>query len=208
MWYTQGMTKTILNHIRQLFSKEGAESEKINLLAERRTGLSQRCDRIYDDIGQLEKQEAKLFEEGKAATSNIPRRRIAAQLNQIRKNIARQNATTSVLNKQIDVISSDIHNLTLIQQGQMAQLPETSELTVNAVRAEEMLEELQSDADMVGSLDVGVEESISDEELAIMEEFEEVTQEEELEPTYEDEDDEEKPIPTTAVQTREKLKQD
>lgn len=183
------MTKAILNQIRQLFSRKGAESEKINLLAERRTGLSQRCDRIYDDIGQLEKQETKLFKEGKAAASNIPRRRIAAQLNQIRKNIVRQNATTSMLNKQIDVISSDIHNLTLIQQGQMAQLPETLELTQNAVRAEEMLEELQADADMVGSLDAGVKESISDEELAIMQEFEKVTQEEELEPTYEDEEE-------------------
>ena len=168
----ENRSMNVIDRIKQLFSKEGAEAEKINLLAERRAALSQRRDRIYDDIGKLEKQEAKLFDEGKAATSSVPKRRIAAQLNQMRKNIARQNATAAMLNKQIDVISTDIHNLTLIQQGQMAQLPETSELTENAVRAEEMLEELQADADMVGSLETGMEESLmSDDELAIMKEF-------------------------------------
>jgi len=163
----------VIDRIRQLFSGEGDEAEKINLLAERRAALAQRRDRIYEDIGKLEKKEAGLFAEGKAATSQVPRRRLAAQLAQLRKDIARQNATAAMLNKQIDIISTDIHNLTLIQQGERAQLPDTAELTENAVRAEEMLETLKADSELVGSLETGIEESLtSDEELAILHEFE------------------------------------
>jgi hypothetical protein len=163
----------VIDRIRQLFSGEGDEAAKINLLAERRAELAQRRDRIYEDIGKLERKEAELFEQGKAATSQVPRRRLAAQLAQLRKDIARQNATAAMLNSQIDIISTDIHNLTLIQQGELAKLPDTAELTENAVKAEEMLETLKADAELVGSLETGMEESLtSDEELAILREFE------------------------------------
>jgi hypothetical protein len=49
-----------------------------------------------------------------------------------------------MLNQQINIIATDIHNLTLIQQGESASLPTTDELTENAVKAEEMLETLKS----------------------------------------------------------------
>ena len=163
----------VIDRIKQLFSGEGDEAEKINLLAERRAALAQRRDRMYDDIAKLEKKEAQLFEQGKAAASQVPRRRLAAQLAQLRKDIARQNATAAMLNKQIDIISTDIHNLTLIQQGQIADLPDTAGLTENAVRAEEMLETLKADAELVGQLETGMEETLtSEEELAILKEFE------------------------------------
>ncbi len=162
----------VVERIKQLFSSEGAETEKINLLAERRAALAQRRDRIYGDIGKIEEKEADLLAQGKAAKSAVPKRRLAAQLAQLRKDIGRQNTTAAMLNKQIDIISTDIHNLTLIQQGEVAKLPDTTELTDNAVRAEEMLETLRADAELVGSLETGIEESVtSEEELAILSEF-------------------------------------
>lgn len=164
----------VIDRIKQLFSGEGDEAEKVNVLSERRAGLAQRRDRIYEDIGKLEKKEADLLEQGKAAKSQVPRRRMAAQLAQLRKDIGRQNSTAAMLNKQIDIISTDIHNLTLIQQGEMASLPDTQELTENAVKAEEMLESLSADAELVGSLELGQEQVLaSEEELAILREFEE-----------------------------------
>ncbi len=163
----------LIDRIRQLFSNEGDESAKINLLAERRAALAQRRDRMYEDIGKLEKKEAELFEQGKAAASQVPRRRIAAQLAQLRKDIARHNATAAMLNQQINIISTDIHNLTLLQQGKMAQLPDTEELTEHAVQAEEMLETLRADAELVGGLGTGIEEQLtSADEQAILKEFE------------------------------------
>ncbi len=163
----------MIDRVRRLFSGEGNEAEKINMLSERRAALSQRRDRIYDDITKLEVKEAGLVADGKAAGSSVPRRRLAAQVAQLRKDIARQNTTAGMLNQQINIISTDIHNLTLIQQGEIAQLPDTEELTENAVKAEEMLETLNADAALVGSLETGLEASlVSADELAILKEFE------------------------------------
>ncbi|MCP4592155.1 MAG: hypothetical protein GY842_15580 [bacterium] len=167
----------VFERIRQLFSGEGDEAQKINALAERRASLAQRRDRIYEDIGGLEKKESELLEEGKRTSSQVARRRLAAQLAQLRKDISRQNTTANMLNQQINILSTDIHNLTLIQQGEAAELPTTETLTENAVKAEELLETLKADAEMVGSLETGLSEVMTgDEELAILKEFEEADQ--------------------------------
>ncbi len=176
------LSMNVVDRIRRLLSGEGNEAAKINLLAERRAALAQRRDRIYEDITKLEEKEANLVAQGKAATSQVPRRRLAAQVAQMRKDIARLNTTAGMLNQQINIISTDIHNLTLIQQGELAKLPDTEELTENAVKAEEMLETLKADADLVGSLETGMEQSlVSEEELAILSEFEGTSEEAEPE---------------------------
>lgn len=164
----------VIERIRRLFSGDGDAAQQINALAERRALLAQRRDRMYEDIARLEQKESELFAQGKAATSAVPRRRLAAQLAQLRKDIARQNTTAAMLNQQINIISTDIHNLTLIQQGKLAELPDTETLTQHAVEAEEMLETLKSDSDLVGTLEMGMEQSlVSADEAAILREFEE-----------------------------------
>ncbi|MEK6799790.1 MAG: hypothetical protein AABZ12_12565 [Planctomycetota bacterium] len=169
-------TMNVIERIQRLFSGEGNEAAKINLLAERRAALSQRRDRIYDDIAKLEKKEADLHAQGTAAASAVPRRRLAAQIAQLRKDISRMNTSAGMLNQQINIISTDIHNLTLLQQGRMAELPDTHQLTEHAVAAEEMLETLKADADLVGQLETGMEQTlVSEDELAILKEFEEPT---------------------------------
>jgi hypothetical protein len=169
----ENQAMSVVDRIRQLFSSAGDESRKINVLAERRAALSQRRDRIYEDIAKLERRESDLLHEGRTSASTIAKRRLAAQLAQLRRDIARQNTTAAMLNQQINIISTDIHNLTLIQQGQVAQLPDTEELTQNAVRAEEMLETLKANADLISNLETGMAEtSTSADELAILKEFE------------------------------------
>lgn len=169
----EAASMNVVDRIKAIFSREGDEAQKINILAERRAALAQRRDRIYEDIAKLEGHEAKLLEQGRSTTSKVTQRRLVSQLAQLRKDLARQNTTANMLNSQINIISTDIHNLTLIQQNQMAQLPDTEELTQNAVKAEEMLESLRADADLVSSLETDMGEVMtSDEELAILKEFE------------------------------------
>ncbi|KAA0222773.1 MAG: hypothetical protein KJ057_08255 [Phycisphaerae bacterium] len=167
---------SMIDRIRQMFSREGDDKQKINLLSERRAALTQRRDRLYDDIAKLEKKEDELMEQGRAANSALTQRRIAAQVAQLRKDILRVNTSLGMLNQQINIISTDIHNLTLIQQGQIAKLPDSQELTEHAVAAEEMLETLKADADLVSSLAAGMSESVmSDEEADILKEFQEAS---------------------------------
>lgn len=159
--------------IRSLFSSEGDEAKKINVLSERRAALSDRLNRMYDDIGKLEKKETQLVDEGKSATSNVIKRRIAAQISHMRKDISRCNTSAALLSKQINIISTHIHNLQLAQTGSIAQLPSSEELTEAAVNAEEMLEQLTASDDLVSSLEVNMAQSaMSDDEAAILRELE------------------------------------
>jgi len=127
---------------------------------------------MYEDIGHLEKKESKLLEEGKATSSQVSKRRIAAQIARMRKDISRCNTSASILSKQINVISTHIHNLELSQTGSMAALPSTEELTEAAVTAEEILEQLGASDDLVSGLDIGMAETaMSDDEADIMKEL-------------------------------------
>src|SRR5204862_4064808 len=99
----------------------------------------QRRERMYADVAQLETREADLLKQGKESPSPVVKRRVATQIKQVRDDMERLAAVARVMGQQVDVISTHIHNLTLIQQGQVAKLPNSEELTQDAVRAEEML---------------------------------------------------------------------
>jgi hypothetical protein len=160
--------------LKQLFGREGNESKKINTLSERRAKLAQRRDQIYEDITKLERREADLLAQGRENPSPTVKRRVATQIKQLREDMARHNASARMLGQQVEIISTHIHNLTLIQQGKSAKLPTTEAITEDAVRAEEMLEQLNSETQLAGSLSTGADESLtSEEELAILKELEE-----------------------------------
>ncbi len=170
---------SMVDWVRQLFSREGNEARKINALSERRVKLVQRRDRLYADIGQLEGRESDLLKQGRDTTSPAVKRRVASQIKQLRDDMDRLNSTAKMLGQQVEVISTHIHNLTLIQQGQIAKLPPTEEITEDAVRAEEMLEQLGSDVQLTSSLSVGVSAALTtDEELAILKELDSPAREE------------------------------
>lgn len=164
---------SMVDWIKQLFSGQGDEARKINALSERRARLVQRRDRLYDDITKLEQREGDLLKQGREAASATTKRRVATQIKQVRDDMERLGATARMLGQQVDVISTHIHNLTLIQQGQLAKLPSSEEITEDAVRAEEMLEQLNAEVDLAGSLSSGITGSaVSDEELDILKELE------------------------------------
>jgi len=170
---TEDSDMSVGDWIRQLFGLAGNEAKKINLATQRRAELTQRRDRLYEDIAKLEHREKDLLDQGRQNTSPVVRRRVASQLAQHRRDMNRLNTMASMLNQQINVLSTHIHNLELIQQGQMAKLPTGEDLAEDAVRAEEMLEQLKSDMDLVGTLDTGINETlVTQDELDILKEFE------------------------------------
>lgn len=157
------------------------DEEKIASLQKRVDALSAQRDRIYGDTSTLEHREADLLKQGKASKSKIVQRRLASQLLQVRKDLQRQHLTAATINGQIDILGADIHNRTLLKQGVMANLNDSDTLTENAIKAEEILETLSSDAALVSALEPGINDFVSQEELDILKEFEE-TEPEEPEP--------------------------
>ena len=78
-----------------------------------------------------------------------------------------------VLNQQVNVVSTHLHNLELTQQGQTAQLPDSEEIASDAAAAEEMLAQLQADTELADSVaGVAATAGMTEEEQALYEELE------------------------------------
>jgi hypothetical protein len=162
----------LIDRIKTLFARKGENEKKIAFLSERRAALMQQRDRSYDDITGLEKQEGALRTEFKEATGDITKRRVTGQLLQLRKDIERRQQLLGVLNQQINIVSTHLHNLELVHQGQSAKLPDSEEVASDAAKAEEMLAGLEADAELAGSFSAVTNTGMSAEEQALYEELE------------------------------------
>ena len=162
----------LLDSLRALFSRKGEHEKKIAFLSERRAALSQQRDRAYEDMGALEQQEVGLRQQFKDATGAITKRRVTSQLLQLRKDLERRQQLLAVLNQQINVVSTHLHSLELVQQGRSAQLPDAEEMTADAVKAEEMLAELEASNELAGTAGGLAHAGMTDEEQALFEELE------------------------------------
>jgi hypothetical protein len=167
-----GSVMPLIDRVKALFSRKGESEKKIAFLSERRTLLSQQRDRAYEEMNSLEQQEAGLKEQFKNAGGAISKRRITSQMLQLRKDLERRQQLLSMLNQQVNVVSTHLHNLELVQQGQVASLPNTEEMTADAVKAEEVLAELEANAELAGTVGSIGATGMTAEEQALFEELE------------------------------------
>ena len=142
----------LIERVKALFARKGDSEKKIAFLSERRAALSMQRDRAYEDMTTLEQQETLLKEQFKNAAGAIGKRRITGQMLQLRKDLERRQQLLSVLNQQINVVSTHLHNLELVQQGQTAKLPDNEEVASDAAKAEEMLAQLEADNELAASV--------------------------------------------------------
>jgi hypothetical protein len=170
-----GSSMPLIERVKALFARKGDSEKKIAFLSERRTALGLQRDRAYEDMNLLEQQEVGLKDQFKNAGSAIGKRRITGQMLQLRKDLERRQQLLSVLNQQINVVSTHLHNLELVQQGQVASLPNTDEMTADAVKAEEVLAELEANAELAGTVGSIATAGMSSEEQALFEELEQET---------------------------------
>jgi hypothetical protein len=162
----------LIDRMKALFARKGETEKKIAFLSERRAALMQQRDRSYDDMNALEAQEGKLRTEFKEATGEITKRRVTGQLLQLRKDIERRQQLLGVLNQQVNIVSTHLHNLELVNQGKTAKLPDSDEVATDAAKAEEMLAGLEADAELAGSVGAVTNTGMSEEELALYKELE------------------------------------
>ncbi|HSU69252.1 MAG TPA: hypothetical protein VLJ39_20370 [Tepidisphaeraceae bacterium] len=170
-----GAAMPLIDRVKALFARKGDSEKKIAFLSERRAALSLQRDRAYEEMNLLEQQESGLKDQFKEAGGAISKRRITGQMLQLRKDLERRQQLLSMLNQQINVVSTHLHNLELVQQGQVASLPNTDEMTADAVKAEEVLAELEANAEIAGSVASIGTAGMSAEEQALFEELERET---------------------------------
>jgi hypothetical protein len=167
-----GAGMPLIDRIRALFGRKGENEKKIAFLSERRAALSTQRDRAYDEINALEHKDEQLQKEFKDVASPITRRRITSQLVQLRKDMERRQQLLAVLNQQINVVSTHLHNLELVKQGKNPKLPDSEEIAADAAAAEEMLAQLQADNELADSVGAVAHAGMSEEEQALYEELE------------------------------------
>jgi len=171
-----GSAMPLIDRVKTLFARKGEVEKKIAFLSERRTALSQQRERSYEEMAALEQQEAQMKRQFGEATGTITKRRVTSQLLQLRKDLERRQQLLSVLNQQVDVVSTHLHNLELVQQGQTAKLPDAEEMTADAVKAEEMLAELEAESELAATIgQTGGIAGLNAEEQALYEELERET---------------------------------
>src|SRR5439155_1597419 len=152
--------------------RKGDNEKKISLLSERRAALGVQRDRAFEEMGVLETRENEMRQQFKDTTNTTTRRRVTSQLVQLRKDLERRQQLLGMLNQQINVVSTHLHNLELVQQGQVAALPNSEELAADAAAAEEVLAELQANNEVAGSVGNIAGTGLSEEEQALYEELE------------------------------------
>lgn len=162
----------LIDRIKSLFSRKGETEKKIAFLSERRAALAVQRDRAYEELNSLEQKDEELQKQFKAVASPVTRRRITSQLVQLRKDLERRQQLIAVLNQQVNVVSTHLHNLELVQQGQKSELPDSDEIASDAAAAEEMLATLQADNELADSVGVVARTGMTEEEQALYEELE------------------------------------
>jgi hypothetical protein len=167
-----GNDMPLIDRVKTLFARKGETDKKIAFLAERKTALTQQRDRSYEEIASLEQQDTTLTQQFKDTASAITRRRITSQLVQLRKDIERRQQMLGVLNQQINVVGTHLHNLELTKQGESAKLPDSEEIASDAAAAEEMLAQLQADNELADSVGTVAQAGMSAEEQALYEQLE------------------------------------
>jgi hypothetical protein len=161
-----------IERMKSIFSRKGDNEKKISLLSERRAALSVQRDRAFEEMGVLESRETEMRQQFKDTANLTTKRRITSQLVQLRKDLERRQQLLGMLNQQINVVSTHLHNLELVQQGQVAQLPSSEDLASDAAAAEEVLAELQANNELAGSVGSIAGTGLSEEEEALFQELE------------------------------------
>jgi len=162
-----------MDYLRRILGREASPAEKVRDLRAKQVEIDDERRGMEKGLGELVKKESDLLKQGGAATSPTVKRRLASQLAQLRQEIGLQNEKASILTKQSQVLGRHIHNLEVAQTAKPADLPASDEITEAAAAAEGALEELDETYEAVRTVSSAVsDQAMTDEETAILAEFE------------------------------------
>jgi hypothetical protein len=179
----EGNTMSLWSRIRKLFGLKPTIGEQVRTLTAQRVQLEQQRYEFDRRLDVLETEEREAVEKGAAAKTDVERKQLAAKLVRTRRQLRRVRAQANQFSQQIDVIGTHIHNLTLAEQGKRVSLPKAEELTRVAAEAEQSMAELAANADLAASVEIGAQsELMSEEEEAIMAEFQKAAAEQSAAP--------------------------
>jgi hypothetical protein len=169
----EGNAMSMWSRIRRLLRLKPTVAERVRTLTAQRVKLEQQRHEIDRRVDALEAEEVHCVKQGAAATTAVEKKQLAAKMIRLRRDLGRQKAQAGMLTKQIDILGTHVHHMTLTERGKRMELPKAEELTQEAAQAEQMMAELTVNAELATGIELrGESAGTSDEEAAIMAEFE------------------------------------
>jgi len=197
----EGNTMSLWSRIRKLLRMKPTAAERVRDLTAQRVRLEQQRHELDQRVDRYESEERGALQEGAAAKSDAVRKQIAGKLLRVRKELNRARAQAQLFTNQIDVIGTQIHHLTLTEQGRRVALPSAEDLTSQAAEAEQMMAEFSANAELAHQIEVtGETPALAEEEAAIFEEFRQAAEQEQ--PAASPEKAPEKPAPARSTAQR------
>jgi hypothetical protein len=175
----KGTTMSIWSRVRRWLGAKPTVAEQVRGLTAQRTVLEQERRVLDQQTGKLETDEVGLLKQGAAAPSDAEKRQVAAKLMRLRRELNRQRALAQVKTNQIDVIGTNIHNMTLAEGVRAVALPTREVLAQQAAEAEAAVQGLADVADAARDVEVvGASSQSAEAEDAIFAEFAQVAAQE------------------------------
>lgn len=167
--------KEIPEEIQPLYAGARDEREALILLKEARRRDESRRRRSIGDLEVLDRMEEQLLNEGKSE-SNEPRKLLLARrIKEIRwKQQEINHRVENIYNKRIRIFNEHVQSLETVLELSSEELPNRKQLEEIAIRAKQMLEDLDKTKELAEGIAMTTETAVPDaEEREILKEFEE-----------------------------------
>jgi hypothetical protein len=157
--------KEIPEEVTPLYRGARNEREALALLREARRRDEQRRRRAMQDLEVFGSQEEELLEEGKGEVSESRRLMLARRIKEIRTKVEELNARIeNIYNKRITIFNEHIGSLETVLELTTEELPDKKSMEEMAIRARELLENLEKSKELAQGIAQTAEPSQPDEE--------------------------------------------
>jgi len=157
--------KDIPEEVTPLYRGARNEREALALLREARRRDEQRRRRAMQDLDVFGTQEEELLEEGKGEVSESRRLMLARRIKEIRTKVEELNSRIeSIYNKRITIFNEHIGSLETVLELTTEELPDKKTMEEMAIRARELLENLEKSKELAQGIAQTAEPPQPDEE--------------------------------------------
>ena len=157
--------KDIPEEVTPLYRGARNEREALALLREARRRDEQRRRRAMQDLDVFGTQEEELLEEGKGEVSESRRLMLARRIKEIRTKVEELNGRIeSIYNKRITIFNEHIGSLETVLELTTEELPDKKTMEEMAIRARELLENLEKSKELAQGIAQTAEPPQPDEE--------------------------------------------
>lgn len=157
--------REIPEEVTPLYRGARNEREALALLREARRRDEQRRRRAMQDLEVFGSQEEELLEEGKGEVSESRRLMLARRIKEIRTKVEELNARIeNIYNKRITIFNEHIGSLETVLELTTEELPDKKSMEEMAIRARELLENLEKSKELAQGIAQTAEPAQPDEE--------------------------------------------